>query len=59
MEINYIEHTGPLTRVGVIETDEETACVAAMEALGTMTGPFETTQTAWGWEVIFDKAEMV
>jgi len=56
--INYTEVTGPVTRVGVIETDEETACRAAMEHLGTETTPMETTMTRWGWEVIFETADL-
>jgi 8-oxo-dGTP pyrophosphatase MutT (NUDIX family) len=54
--VNYIEKTGPLTRVGILIMDEETACREAMEELGTVETPTMTDAQDWGWEVSFENA---
>lgn len=58
MNIDYIETTGPLTRVGVLTTDEEAACRAAMDCLGTQTTPCFTSARMFGWEVVFETADL-
>lgn len=56
--MNYIENTGPVTRVGVIHNDEETACRFAMDALSTETTPMHTDSYEWGWEVVFETVDL-
>jgi len=56
--INYLEHTGPFTRVLDLERDEETACRIAMERLSTPTTPTITDVQPWGWEVVFETADL-
>jgi len=66
MNLNYVEFTGPMTRVGVIvevtaekpelSSYEEEACRFAMEHLGTDTTPSHTDLYSWGWEVVFETA---
>ena len=58
MEINYSETTGPFRRVGVFHSDEESACQRAMDYLGTETTPVMTDLYSWGWEVIFEVADL-
>lgn len=51
-----IETTGPITRVWVAETDQDTAELAARDALGTAECPIDSIWWSEGktWELMFE-----
>lgn len=57
--LNYgPERVGPMTVLGIMLADEESACRKAMEILGTETTPIATDSYDWGWEVRFETAHV-
>lgn len=52
--INYAETTGPVTRVGVLNDDEERAVEIACEYLGTDDYAWADA-TDFGFEVVFER----
>lgn len=51
--INYVETTGPVVRVGVLNDDEERAIEVAEEHMGFQCAWADATD--WGFEVVFEK----
>jgi hypothetical protein len=51
--INYVETTGPVTRVGVLNDDEERAIEVAEELIGHECAWADATD--FGFEVVFER----
>lgn len=52
-DLNYVEDTGPVTRVGVLLADEEAAVEVAEAHIGVSYA--WTDEQEWGWEVCFNR----